>query len=236
MMGYDISFHPISPKEMEEWYFAPLEWVRWGQEQKILELAANYGMEKFYAQKYLDTLRVGANTKDNELFDKSHGFYLAVVQGFFRNYFYIRGSAFTFLIEQKPEYSRYTTPWTEVTPRVFPNPVENRIVENYCAGVYFTPGQVKTLLQDLKHNPQVQTDMEQLWSDGQIGVLKKALVEANDLRCGLLEATEVVEPNPFHPNKSSSYSNLSHCDWDGVSLYIDTAIKQISQIMENFNK
>lgn len=59
-MGFDISFHPISPKEMEEWYFHPLEWGAGGRESKVMELAAKHGMEEFYAQKYLDTLRVGA--------------------------------------------------------------------------------------------------------------------------------------------------------------------------------
>ncbi len=33
-MGYDVSFHPISSKEMEEWYFTPLEWVRQGRRKK----------------------------------------------------------------------------------------------------------------------------------------------------------------------------------------------------------
>ena len=32
-MGYDVSFHPISPEEMREWYFTPLTWVRQGQEE-----------------------------------------------------------------------------------------------------------------------------------------------------------------------------------------------------------
>ena len=27
-MGYDVSFHPISPEEMREWYFTPLTWIR----------------------------------------------------------------------------------------------------------------------------------------------------------------------------------------------------------------
>ena len=49
----------------------------------MLALAAQYGIEDFYAEKYLDTLRVGAETESNELFDKSHGFYIAVIQGFF---------------------------------------------------------------------------------------------------------------------------------------------------------
>ena len=74
-MGYDVSFHPISPEEMREWYFTPLTWIQQGQEEKVLALAAQYGMEDFYAEKYLNTLRVGAETEADELFDKSHGFY-----------------------------------------------------------------------------------------------------------------------------------------------------------------
>ena len=135
-MGYDVSFHPISPAEMREWYFTPLEWVKQRQEEKVLALAAQHGMEDFYAEKYLNTLRVGAETEAGELFDKSHGFYIAVIQGFFRDYYYTRGSAFSFLMEEKPEYARYFTPWEQVTLSVFPNPVQNRIMENYCSGVY----------------------------------------------------------------------------------------------------
>ncbi len=62
--------------------------------------------------------------------------------------------------------------------------------------------------------------------------LKKALTAAAELGTGLLEATEVVEPNPLHPNESTCYSNLFHCDRDGVYLYIDMAMKQIAQAME----
>ena len=96
-MGYDVSFHPISPEEMREWYFTPLTWIQQGQEEKVLALAAQHGMEDFYAEKYLDTLRVGAETEPDELFDKSHGFYIAVIQGFFRDYYYTRGSSFSLL-------------------------------------------------------------------------------------------------------------------------------------------
>lgn len=137
-MGYDVSFHPISPEEMQEWYFTPLTWIQQGQEEKVLALAAQYGIEDFYAEKYLDTLRVGAETESNELFDKSHGFYIAVIQGFFREYYYTRGSAFSFLLEEKPDYARYFTPWAQVVPTAFPNPAENRIIENYCSGVYLS--------------------------------------------------------------------------------------------------
>ena len=226
-MGYDVSFHPISPEEIQEWYFTPLTWIQQGQEEKVLALAAQYGIEDFYAEKYLDTLRVGAETESNELFDKSHGFYIAVIQGFFREYYYTRGSAFSFLLEEKPDYSRYFTPWAQVVPTAFPNPAENRIVENYCSGVYLSPDQVMQLLKDMEQDPKVCEDLERIWSNGQLAVLKKALSAAKS-GVGLLEATEVVEPNPISPNESTSYSNLYHCDRDGVYLYIDTVSGQLA--------
>ena len=231
-MGYDVSFHPISPDEIQEWYFTPLTWIQQGQEEKVLALAAQYGIEDFYAQKYLDTLRVGAETESNELFDKSHGFYIAVIQGFFRDYYYTRGSAFSFLAEEKPDYARYFTPWAQVVPTAFPNPAENRIVENYCSGVYLSPNQVMQLLKDMEQDPKVCEDLERIWSNGQIAVLKKALSAAAELGAGLLEATEVVEPNPIYPNESSSYSNLYHCDRNGVYLYMDLTMQQLAQAME----
>ena len=226
-MGYDVSFHPISPEEMREWYFTPLTWIQQGQEEKVLALAAQHGMEDFYAEKYLNTLRVGAETESNELFDKSHGFYIAVIQGFFRDYYYTRGSAISFLAEEKPEYARYFTPWAQVTPTAFSNPAENQIIENYCSGVYLSPEQVAQLLRDMEQDSKVLEDLEGLWSNGQIAVLKKALSAAARLKTGLLEATEVVEPNPIRPNESTSYSNLYHCDRDGVYLYMDTVSRQL---------
>ena len=87
------------------------------------------------------------------------------------------------------------------------------------------------LLRDLERNKKVLEDLEELWCDGQLAVLKKALTAAAELGVGLLEATEVVEPNPIAPNESTSYSNLYHCDRDGVYLYIDMAIRQIAQAM-----
>lgn len=231
-MGYDVSFHPISPDEIQEWYFTPLTWIQQGQEEKVLALAAQYGIEDFYAEKYLDTLRVGAETESDELFDKSHGFYIAVIQGFFREYYYTRGSAFSFLAEEKPDYARYFTPWAQVVPTAFPNPAENRIVENYCSGVYLSPDQVMQLLKDMEQDPKVCEDLERIWSNGQIAVLKKALSAAAELGAGLLEATEVVEPNPIYPNESSSYSNLYHCDRNGVYLYMDLTMQQLAQAME----
>ena len=84
------------------------------------------------------------------------------------------------------------------------------------------------LLKDMEQDPKVCEDLERIWSNGQITVLKKALSAAAELGTGLLEATEVVEPNPISPNENTSYSNLYHCDRDGVYLYIDTVSAQLA--------
>ena len=106
--------------------------------------------------------------------------------------------------------------------------MQNRIIENYCSGVYLSPDQVVQLLKDMEQDPKVLEDLEGLWSNGQIAVLKKALSAAAKSGAGLLEATDVVEPNPIRPNESTSYSNLYHCDRDGVYLYMDVASRQIA--------
>ena len=59
-----------------------------------------------------------------------------------------------------------------------------------------------------------------------------ALNYACELEIGLLEATEVVEPNPLDLNKSSSYSNLFNCDTKGAIIYAQTAVQQIREAVE----
>ena len=102
------------------------------------------------------------------------------------------------------------------------------LISYYCSGVYLSPDQVIQLLKDMEQDPKVLEDLEGLWSNGQIAVLKKALSAAAKSGVGLLEATEVVEPNPISPNESTSYSNLYHCDRDGVYLYIDAVSGQLA--------
>ncbi len=174
----------------------------------MLALAAQHGMEDFYTEKYLNTLRVGAETESNELFDKSHGFYIAVVQGFFRDYYYTRGSGFSFLLEEKPEYARYFTPWAQVAPTAFPNPAENQIIE--------ITAPVCTCLQSRS------CSFSGIWSrckgaGGSGGALARWTVCSAEkgphcrggTGCRPAEATEVVEPNPISPNESTSYSTCT---------------------------
>ena len=224
-MGFDISYHPIKEEEICEWYFDALQ-----NHDVVEQLALQHQMEDFYKQKYADTLAVGRQTEPNAVFDKTHGYYIAVIQGFFRTYYYTRGSAFSFLIEEKPHFKKYTKNWQSILSFSMDNLVANLITENYSSDVYIPADQVIALLNDYYNNSHIKQDLDQFFSHKRIDVFLSALEASKKLGSGILEATEVVEPNPFDMPKSISYSNLFNCDKEGVYLYIDAAAEQMSQI------
>ena len=86
------------------------------------------------------------------------------------------------------------------------------------------------LLTDYADGGPVREELDRMFSHGRIEVLLKALRFACAQRTGLLEAAEVVTPDPFDLNNSSSYSNLFHCDIDGPLLYHEAAKAQLEQL------
>ncbi len=229
-MGFDITYHPIKEREIQEWYFDGLK-----NENVVEEQAKKHEMEDFYKEKYKQVISVGKNTKPNEYFDISHGYFIAVVQGFFREHFYLRGSAFSFLIESEPMFEKYTKKWEDIVPLEIKNPVENRIYQNYCSGVFISAEQVEQLLNDYKTDKKIRLALDNFYSDGHISVFLKALQSAQKHKAGLLEATEVVEPNLWDLDETTSYSNLYNCDPEGAYLYQKVALQQFEEI-ENKNK
>lgn len=226
-MGFDVSYHPILESEIKEWYFDALE-----DDGVIDALAARHDIKDFYRDKYRSTIKAGRATKPDESFDTSHAFYAAVVQGFFRTYFYIRGGAYSFVIDENPDYARYTKPWPEILGREITQTVNNRITENYCGGVYIPVDQVAHLLADIESDARINACLKMgVFAGGTLEIFLKALRHAQSGGFGLLEATEVVEPNPLDLNSSKSYSNLFHCDREGPLLYAGIAARQIAEAM-----
>ncbi|WP_313133304.1 hypothetical protein [Anaerocolumna sp.] len=232
-MGYDISYHPINRDEIYEWYFNRLDEVKAGDFSGIEAVARKYRMDDFYLQKYKDTMSVAANTTSAESFDKTHSYYLAVVQGFFRTFYYTRGTAFTFLVEQHKEMSFYTTGFSKVLNREIENPIHNRIMENYCGGVYIPYENVSKLLADYQ-NGVVKEVLENFFEQN-LPIFLKALTFAKENQLGLLEATEVVEVNPIALNETICYSNLMNCDREGAFIYAETAKAQIESFAKSQN-
>ncbi|SIT05445.1 hypothetical protein SAMN05421766_10833 [Zobellia uliginosa] len=223
-MGWDISYHPISEKQINKWYFDVLD-----NQSLIEKLSTENNIEDFYKEKYENTIKVALETKQNDIFDKSHGYYVAVVQGFFEKFFYTRGAALSF--SEKPFLQAYYKKWNEIVPNErLTEQVHNAIIENYCSGVYIPADKVAELLEDYENNPEIKSELDNLFSYDRIKVFLKALNYAKDHDLGLLEATEVVEPNPLDLNQSSCYSNLLNCDPEGAILYRQAAMEQIAEI------
>lgn len=232
-MGFDVSFHPIGEAEIREWYFDALQKLKNGNENALADLAQSFGMDEFYVDKYLNILKVGLATDETDDFDKTHSYYIAVIQGFFRKFYYTRGAAFTFMIEEKPAYRRYTKSWDMILNRKLTQPVSNQITENYCGGVYIPHTQVKRLLADYETEAALQADLEKYFSHGRLNVFLNVLKFAAEEGVGVLEATEVLEPNPLNLNNSACYSNLFNCDVEGPLLYKDAAMEQLAELNIN---
>jgi hypothetical protein len=229
-MGYDISYHPIKETEIKAWYFDVLN-----DPELISGITEQHQVDDFYKEKYQQVINIGSGTQPNDSFERSHGYYIAVIQGFLRKYYYTRGSAFSFLLEERPYFERYTRDFKTIVPESISNPISNRIVQNYSSGVFIPAVQVTQLLEDYANDPTLKADLDGFFSDGRIGVFLKALADAKQQGLGLLEATEVVEPNPLNLNDSACYSNLFNCDQEGAYLFKQAAMAQMKAMEEQNN-
>jgi hypothetical protein len=231
VVGYDITYHPISEKEIEEWYFDIFL-----NKEKIDTLAKEYNMDDFYKNKYTNCIMAGLQVDDRKIFDKTHGFYIAIVQGFFRKFFYTRGSAFSFLIEENNDFIKYTKKWEDIISRKIKNKTNNRITENYCSGIYIPFEGVVKLLEDYNTKDKIKDSLNSYYSHNRINVFIKALEYSKNNKLGLLEATEAVKPNPNDLNKSTGYTNFWNCDHDGPELYQEAVAEQLDEIKKKIER
>ena len=234
-MGYDISYHAIGKDEISQWYFEPLKLAQKGDFEAIAKIAREVEMDEFYVEKYAESFHSALQYGTQGIFNKTHGFHLAVAQGYFREYFYTRGTAFSFLAEQSSKFKPYISDWREVLPAEFlaefSGEIHNEIVENYCCGAYLSADNVQKLLRDYEAGGEVKSAVDEFYAQN-LPVFLKALNSAAELEVGLLEATEVVEPNPIDLNKSESFSNLFNCDTQGALIYAEIAARQIGEAMQ----
>ena len=234
-MGYDISYHAIGKDEISQWYFKPLKLAQRGDFEAIAKIAREAGMDEFYVEKYADGFRSALQYGTGGIFNKTHGFHLAVAQGYFREYFYTRGTAFSFLAAQSFKFKPYISDWREVLPAEFlaefSGEIHNEIIENYCCGAYLGADGVQKLLRDYEAGGEVKSAVDEFYAQN-LPVFLKALNSAAELEIGLLEATEVVEPNPIDLNRSESFSNLFNCDTQGALIYAEIAAQQIGEAIE----
>ena len=191
-MGYDISYHPIKEIEIKDWYFDTIK-----DESKIDKFAIDYNIDLQNKEQYKRVIKLAKEIPDTDLFDVRHGYYIAVTQGFFRKYFFTRGSSFSFLIEKIPTFKFYTKKWQDILDFEIKNPINNKFTSNYSSGVYIPFDKVTVLLNDYKDVYNIKTQLNDFFSFGRIDIFLNALNFSIDNQTGLLEATEVVEINPL---------------------------------------
>ncbi len=230
-MGYDITYHPIHKKDIEDLYINALE-----NKEVIKTVCNTHNIESSCTDKYKHIIETALNVVSSDYFDATHGYYIANIHGLLHQYYYIRGGAFSFLFDYYPKYKAYTMPWKSLLPDFdFKQRIANKINTNFSSGVYISVEGVKKLLDDYNTNPVVKTELDCHFSDGRITVFLKALEAAKSQNRGLLEATEVIEPNPLDLTKSTCYSDIRNVFPEGIELYQATSKHQVSEVLENNN-
>lgn len=225
-MGFDISYHPLAESEIAELYFKPLEDPTCAE---VIGKKFNLGDDDL--ERLLEIYQAGRDTDSDEFFNSSHGFHIAVSAGVVRKYWYVRGGAISFAFEDD-ELAIYTKPWAELIPERFRSgEIENAITENYMAGCYLTHDGLKRLREDYDSNPEVKSSLDEKFSHGRLEVFFRALDFAVENNVGLVEASEVIFPNPLDPAATECYAKFENCEKDGFILYIRAAQEQMEQLM-----
>lgn len=224
-MGWDITYHPISKEEVHSIYFKGLQDL-----EHYKTIASQFGMDDFYTEQ-LKSRFAEARTIEKDLpFNKGHAFYIAIISGFLRKHHYLRGAAFSFLADDKL-MSRYVSDWKQLVPEDFKNCVfDNRLTENYCGGVFLSNEALKALRSDYSCNSAVRDKLDDVFSHGRLDIFWRAVDDAIENDLALVEATEIVEPNPLDLNSTRSLTNLFNCYPDGALLYAEASLEQLAQI------
>lgn len=224
-MDYSVSYHPISPEQMQEWYFDVFDdlgaaselTVRIPKEQ--LKHDDREELEAYYKNKYLEMIK-RSRELDYGNFNKWHGYFIAIVQGFFEKFYFVHGAELS-TIHSLSFRESYFTPWEEVIPEEFIEGLEanSRINGPFSAGAYISPEQVKQLLNDYENDKEIKDILEEQFEGKKIEVLLAALKYASENNQGLVEASKVIEPGEELFEEPQCYSNLFNCDVISAAVF-----------------
>lgn len=223
-MGWDITYHPIKPEEIANVYFKVLE-----DPASLHALVQPFAIEPFYLEQLQERFEEARGFDADTPFEKGHALYLAIVAGHLRRYHYVRGSALSFLADD-PLISRYFSNWENLVPDALRLAAAgNQLHENYGGGVFIDPPALQRMRADYHSDAPLRERLDELFSHGRLDVFWAAVDAAIAMECGLLEATEVVQPNPIDLNATQCASNLFHCQKEGVLLYAEAVREQLDE-------
>lgn len=227
-MGYDVTYHPVKPEEVRGLYFDHL-----GDREAHERLGVQFGLDPSDVDRLGAMWDIACDVPDETPFNKGHGFLLALVAGFLRRYWYLRGGAFSFLLEDHPEFRRYVTDWRAVVPTQYLSAdFVGEINQNHCSGLYLGPDQLGELKASYQTDQEVRAAMGEVFGET-LPIFWMAADYAVEHGYGLIEATDLYCPHPFQPEATKTMIPPDKCVPDGVVLYMKTAARQIREHEEH---
>lgn len=222
-MGWDISYHPFKPEELANIYFAGVD------DPNIAgRLILEFGMPEFHIDNLQSAFLHARKFGPTVPFNAGHGYMAAIVAGHLRPYWYVRGSALSFLADD-PAFARYFSAYRPLVPKEYASlAFADRLTENYSLGVLLKNDALRLLHADYASGGPVRAKLDALFSHGRLAVFMNAVAYALEHDLALMEATEVIIPNPLDLNRSECYSNLHNCVPDGALLYQEAACGQVA--------
>ncbi len=224
-MSVTVSYHPITPEQMREWYFDVFEDICAADNLKVRipkeQLKHNdlEELETYYKEKYISMVE-RSRELDYDHFNKWHGYFIALIQGFFEKFYFISGAALSSI--HNLEFNRtYITPWEEVIEADYIEglQVSSKIDGQFSAGAYISADQVKQLLHDYKNDAEIKEMLEDQFEGKKIEVFLEALNYASKNNQGLVEATKIIEPGEELFEEPECYSNLFNCDVISAAVF-----------------
>jgi len=232
-MGWDLQYHPFRAQEVVDIYFRCLD-----DPDHYRCVGRTFALQEEPTEQlgnFLDSVRKMIATTGGNPPGRFHMFAIAAVAGFLRKYWYVRGSALSFLPDEILE--KYITDWSDLIPGERANgPFTSRLEENYAGGVFLTPEALRRLRDDYVTNDTLRKHLDDLFSHGRLAVFWQAADFAIEHNVGLIEASEVTEPNPLDLNESSSKSFLLNCQTEGVLLYAEAVAEQMREVQETIKQ
>ena len=219
-MGFDVTYHPVSEQSLHRLYF---DFVL--GHANVEQRCAERGIDPIFTEKLVGWVAHDQMLPAGSSFDTTIGWHAAAAAGIFTRFHYLRGS----LLSALTPIGEYTKSWKEIVPSLAGHhDVRDRVFENYCSGVYIPADNVSTLRNDLVNNSSMREEVEHHFPGESLGVLLTALDEAIGEGCGLLEATDVIEPNPLNLNATGGAANRLNCDPTGPLLYEQAVMAQLA--------
>lgn len=187
-----ISYHPISEKEIHNWYYnMNFNLIADDVYYSIIKTARAENMDDEDLKKYIKTMKEASKTVSNAVFDNTHGFFIAKIQTYFRQSFSVNTS-FSKLVQEKEYFKKYTKSWEEILENAGDFSFLNKLNDTPSSGIYIPTEKISELLKDYKDDLKVKKDLNSFFGNT-IKAFIDSLNYANENNLGLLEANGILK-------------------------------------------